>query len=282
MDTGNPRIWQIRFQTLTIVRPLIMGIVNVTPDSFSDGGECLDPVQAVEHGLRLVAEGADLLDIGGESTRPGAEPVSVEEELRRVMPVVDLLAKRTNVPISIDTSKPQVAQACLDLGAAIINDVTGLTCSEMVNVVSRYRAGAVVMHMQGTPKTMQLNPQYVDVVAEVGEFFQSRLHTLTQCGIEQQSIVLDPGIGFGKQGEHNWRLIANLAKFQRFGRPLMLGVSRKRFLGEDKSPRERLAAALAVACSVIAQGAVQIVRTHDVAATRDAFLALDQIRAHTA
>ncbi|MBI2809131.1 MAG: dihydropteroate synthase [Planctomycetes bacterium] len=249
-----------------------MGIVNVTPDSFSDGGRFLQTQVAVAHALELVREGADLLDIGGESTRPGSEPITLEEELQRVVPVVTEVLKQTDVPISIDTSKAEVARACLEAGAHIINDVTGLTGDAgMIEVVQRLGAGAIVMHMQGTPATMQVAPHYDDVVAEVMQFFTQRLQTLTDAGIPVDAIALDPGIGFGKTREHNIALLAQLRKITELGRPICLGVSRKGFLGKllDRPVEERLAGSLAAAAYGLAQNAVQILRVHDVAATRD-------------
>jgi dihydropteroate synthase len=275
-----PLAWQCRDRCLTFARPLVLGIVNVTPDSFSDGGRYAEPPVAVEHALRLASEGADLLDIGGESTRPGSHPVSLDEELRRVIPVVRDLVKRTDVPISVDTSKAEVARQALDAGARIINDVTGLRGDpEMPAVVARAAAGAIVMHMQGTPATMQANPRYVDVVREVGEFFKARIRSLAEEGLEPESICLDPGIGFGKTQEHNMRLLADLPAFQHLGRPVCLGVSRKGVIGTvcGRPRSERMPASLAVACFAVARGAAQVLRTHDVAAHRDAMLLYEAI-----
>jgi dihydropteroate synthase len=260
--------WKICSSILTITRPLIMGVVNVTPDSFSDGGHFLDPNRAVEHALQLIAEGADILDIGGESTRPGATPVSEKEELRRVVPVIKAIARKTVVPISIDTSKPVVARTAMLVGARIINDVSGLSDAWMIDVVQDFRPGAVVMHMQGTPQTMQEKPHYDDVVAEVSAFFESRLQNLGDMGMDLSCIALDPGIGFGKTAEHNWQLIEHLEEFRRFGRPIVLGVSRKRFLGPEQSPMERIDAGLKIARDVA--DVVDVIRTHDVKATVEA------------
>jgi dihydropteroate synthase len=247
-----------------------MGIVNVTPDSFSDGGRFVEPSAAVAHGLRLVEEGADLLDVGGESTRPGSQPVPVDEERRRVVPVIEELARRTDVPISVDTSKAEVARQALAAGAAIVNDVTALHGDPaMPAVVREAGAGAILMHMRGTPATMQIAPQYPEgVVAALDHFFESRLHELPGLGIAAEQVVLDPGIGFGKTKEHNWESIAHLDQLQRFGRPVCLGVSRKSFL--DRPLGERLAGALAIACFALARGTAQVLRVHDVAATYDA------------
>ena len=273
--------WHCRGHRFTIgTRPLVVGIVNVTPDSFSDGGRFADPSAAVDHALSLVAAGADLLDIGGESTRPGAAPVSEADELARVLPVVAALAKRTTVPLSIDTMKAAVAQRGLDAGAAIVNDVSGLTADPaMPAAVAAAGAGVVVMHMQGTPQVMQVNPTYGDVVAEVAEFLEARLHALADAGISPDAVCLDPGIGFGKTLDHNLTLLAHLDAVARLGRPVCLGVSRKGFIGQlcGRAAGERLAGSLAVACIAAARGAAHVLRVHDVAATRDAAVLLDAI-----
>jgi dihydropteroate synthase len=259
-----------------------MGIVNVTPDSFSDGGRFAATDAAVTHGLDLVRDGADLLDIGGESSRPGAAPVSVEEELARVVPVVRALAAQTAAPLSIDTCKAEVARQALAAGAHAINDVTALRGDgEMAGVVRDFGAGIVLMHMQGTPATMQANPSYSDVVREVGEFLEERLQAAADLGIEGAQVVLDPGIGFGKAVDHNCRLLARLEELQRLGRPVCLGVSRKGFLGKvlGRPVGERLAGSLAAACFAVARGAAQMLRVHDVAATRDAVVLFARLEA---
>ncbi len=269
----NLQHWRCRNRVLEIgKRPLIMGIVNVTPDSFSDGGRYATPAFAIEHAMKLVEEGTDLLDIGGESSRPGAEPVPLDEELRRVISVVQELAKRTSVPISVDTVKPDVARQALEAGASIVNDITALRDAEMVAVVRSFGAGAILMHMQGTPQSMQQNPSYGDVVAEVGQFFDERLRTLVDQGIALETLAIDPGIGFGKTHEHTLEQLRNLEKLQRFGRPVCLGVSRKGFIGiiTGRSRHERAVGSVAVACHAMAHGAAQILRVHDVAAHRDA------------
>jgi dihydropteroate synthase len=274
-------IWRIRGRVLTLSRPLVMGIVNVTPDSFSDGGHYLETTAAVRHGLRLVDEGADVLDVGGESTRPGSHPVTADEELRRVLPVVEELARRTEVPISVDTSKASVAREVLAGGAAIVNDVTALQGDpDMPAAVRDAGAGVILMHMQGTPATMQQNPEYPEgVVVALDRFFQSRLQDLPGRGIAAECVVLDPGIGFGKTRRHNWELLARLGELGRFGRPVCLGVSRKGLLGKllDRPVEERLAGSLAVACAALARGAAQVLRVHDVAATRDAVRVFEQL-----
>jgi dihydropteroate synthase len=269
--------WRIRGRTLTIERPLVMGIVNVTPDSFSDGGRYAAADRAIAHGLKLVRQGADLLDIGGESTRPGAEPVAEEEERRRVLGVVEELVAKTGVPISVDTSKPGVAGAALDRGAAIINDVTAVAGGGMAEVVAQGEAGVILMHMQGTPATMQLDPRYGDVVEDIAGFFAERLRFVAERGVAADQVVLDPGIGFGKTRTHNIEIMARLAEFQRFGRPVCLGVSRKGFLGRllgERPPERRLAASLAAACYALSKHAVQLLRVHDVEETRDAVTVL--------
>jgi dihydropteroate synthase len=271
--TEPPLSWRLRDRTLTPGRPpLVMGIVNVTPDSFSDGGRYLDANAAVAHGLELVRQGADLLDVGGESSRPGAEPVGAEEELARVLPVVRALAEQVTVPISVDTYKAAVARRCLEVGAQVVNDITALGDPEMAAVVREFGAGVILMHMQGTPATMQVNPTYADVVREVDEFLETRLQVAVRLGIGVEQVVLDPGIGFGKKAEHNLRLLARLGELRRLGRPVCLGVSRKGLLGKvlDRPTEARLAGSLAAACFALAAGAAEVFRVHDVAPTRDA------------
>jgi dihydropteroate synthase len=265
--------WRIRDRILNLdARCLVMGIVNVTPDSFSDGGKFLHTDRAVAHALDLAAQGADILDIGGESTRPGSVPVSLDEELARVLPVVQALVQQSEVALSIDTSKAAVARACLKAGAHIINDVTGLTGDpQMVEAAREFGAGVIVMHMQGTPATMQVAPNYDDVVIDLFQYFQERVQSLIESGIVLDTIVLDPGIGFGKTREHNITLLAKLAKFIELGCPICLGVSRKGFLGKllDRPLEQRMAGSLAAAAFALSQQAAQILRVHDVAETRD-------------
>jgi len=248
---------------------LVMGIVNVTPDSFSDGGHFLDPAAAVAHAEKQVEQGAEIIDVGGESTRPGAQPVGEEEELRRVMPVIEQLAGRVKVPTSIDTTKPGVARAALEAGASIVNDVAASrTDDAMWRIVAQAQAGYVCMHRQGTPQTMQVNPVYTDVVAEVGDFFVERLRRLNKSGVSADQVALDVGIGFGKTVEHNLQLLAGLRSFTKLERPLLFGVSRKSFIGKllGADVADRLPGALACAGWAAAAG-VQIIRTHDVAET---------------
>ncbi len=258
-----------------------MGILNVTPDSFWDGGRYYAPEAAVAHGVELASQGADILDIGGESTRPRALPVSTEEELRRVMPVLEQLAGQIAVPISIDTRKPEVARAALEAGASIINDIgANRDDPAMWRLVSETGAGYVCMHMQGTPETMQVHPTYEDVLNEVSSFFFSRLRQLSHCGVSHEQIILDPGIGFGKTVEHNLRLIGGMQRFREFGRPLLLGVSRKSFIGKVTGAEAdgRLPGALACACLAVETG-VEIIRTHDVGETVQALRLTEAILA---
>ncbi len=265
--------WKLRTRTLACgLRPLVMGIVNVTPDSFSDGGRYHDTQAAVDHALELAAQGADILDIGGESTRPYSSPTATEEERRRVEPVLRRLLSQTELPVSIDTSKAAVARAALDMGVEIINDVTGLSGDpEMIDLARRSQAGVCVMHMQGTPQTMQDDPRYVDVVADVTDYLRRRRDTLEDQGIERARICLDPGIGFGKTHQHNLTLLARCHQLHALGCPLLVGHSRKGFIGKvlQDSGADRLAGTLGVAASLAAQG-VQVIRVHDARAVREA------------
>lgn len=268
----------------TFPRPaLVAGIVNVTPDSFSDGGKFFDAQAAVQHGLKLVSEGADILDIGGESTRPRATPVSEAEELRRVIPVIEQLAARTQIPISIDTMKPAVARAAIAAGASIVNDVAANRDNDaMWRVVAETGAGYVLMHMQGTPQTMQANPSYADVVREVRNFFSERMQRLADCGIAREQVILDVGIGFGKSLEHNLLLIGALRSFTTLMRPLLLGVSRKSFLGKATGSETSARLPAALACTALAvEAGVQVIRAHDVAETLQAVRMTESIVAHT-
>ena len=268
-ETGGMRLIAGRFQ-FDFPRPaLVMGIVNVTPDSFSDGGTCFDTQSAVTRALELQAQGAEIIDIGGESTRPGATPVSEEEELRRVVPVIEQLAPQLQVPISIDTMKPAVAKAALEAGASIVNDVgANRNEPEMWRLVSETGAGYVCMHMQGRPQTMQVRPYYEDVVREVREFFIERLKQLSHCGVREEQVIIDPGIGFGKTMEHNLLLLGGLRRFTALGRPVLLGVSRKSFLGKVTGAGGSSSLSAGLACTSLARGAgVQLFRTHDVAPT---------------
>jgi dihydropteroate synthase len=254
-----------------------MGIINVTPDSFSDGGQFLEADAAVAHGLQLAADGADMLDIGGESTRPYAEPVPVAEELQRVLPVIEQLVRQISIPISIDTSKALVARATIDAGAEIVNDVTGLAGDPaMVPLVVETGVGVCAMHMQGTPQTMQDKPTYFDVVTEVREYLRERRHNLVAAGVALERICLDPGIGFGKTHAHNIELMANCFRFHELGCPLLVGHSRKGFLGKliGDSETDRTSATVGGALALAAQG-VQIVRVHNVRPVREALAAFE-------
>jgi dihydropteroate synthase len=272
--------WQLRTQTLEFPRrPLLMGIINVTPDSFSDGGRFLDPVAAISHANQLVSDGADLLDIGGESTRPNSQPVSAQEELDRVMPVVEAVCRSVTIPVSIDTSKAAIAQTAVELGAEIINDVTALQGDpQMLEVVRRSGAGVCIMHMQGTPATMQVHPRYDDVVNEVFEFLRKRRDDLVAAGVEPNRICVDPGIGFGKTPQHNLELLSNCPRFHELRCPVLIGHSRKSFLRQIQSDSsfDPVAATIGISCGLALQG-VQILRVHDVAANKQALHGFDSI-----
>lgn len=258
---------------------MVMGVLNLTPDSFSDGGQYLQPDAAVRRALEIVEQGAEILDVGGESTRPGAVPVSEAEELNRVIPVLERLVGRVSIPLSIDTMKVSVARAALDVGVSIINDVAAnRQDAGMWKLVAETGAGYVCMHMLGTPETMQLSPVYTNVVEEVKAFFFERLKALRSCGVSSEQIIFDPGIGFGKKIEHNLALLNGLKEFAALDRPLLLGVSRKSFLSRVSggSGERRLAAGLACACLAVADG-VRIIRTHDVAETLSALRTTEAI-----
>ncbi len=262
----------------------LMGIVNVTPDSFSDGGLFLDPAAAVAHGRRLFEQGADLVDVGGESTRPGSEPVTADEEADRVIPVVAALVT-AGIPVSVDTSKAEVARAALSAGAVAVNDVTALSDPDMAKVVAGSDAGLVLMHMQGTPRTMQTDPHYEDVVAEVRDFLLDRAAAAVAAGIDRGRICLDPGIGFGKTLEHNLRLLAELGALVEGGYPVLVGTSRKSFLGrllalDDPADRDL---ATAVTVALAAERGACLARVHNVAAARQAARLADaMVREHRA
>jgi dihydropteroate synthase len=259
-----------------------MGIVNVTPDSFSDGGQFLECDAAVRHAVQLVAEGADILDIGGESTRPNALPLEEREELRRVLPVIESLRGQVQIPLSIDTMKPVVARAALAAGASVVNDVAANREDEtMWRVVADAQAGYVALHMQGTPQTMQQHPAYQDVVAEVETFLGDRLQRLTRAGVAVEQTILDPGIGFGKTTQHNLQLLASLDRLKKWNRPVLLGASRKAFIQQiagDTAASERMPGSIACACWAVQHG-VNIIRTHDVGATRQAVRVTEAILA---
>jgi dihydropteroate synthase len=264
--------WKVDGQVIDLSRRgMIMGVLNVTPDSFSDGGEFFAIEAAVRHGLAMAQSGADIIDIGGESTRPGAEPVSPNEELDRVLPVVQALAKSTPVHLSIDTSKAVVARAALAAGAVIINDVTGGRGDpEMWTLAAETRAALIIMHMQGTPQTMQLNPTYDDVVAEVADFFRQQFELAVRCGIDPMCLAFDPGIGFGKTVAQNLALLAHLERLRVDDRPLVVGVSRKSFLGKiSDAPLGKTRATVALT-SLLRERGAHVLRVHDVAENADA------------
>lgn len=257
--------------TLDLARPRVMGIVNATPDSFSDGGQYASTAAAIEHGLRLVDEGAEILDIGGESTRPGSTVVPLEEELQRVIPVIEGLARRAGVPLSVDTYKPAVMRAAIAAGADIINDICALQQPGALDAVADSRAGVCLMHMQGTPQTMQADPHYDDVVQEVRDFLLARIQACQQVGIGQERIMLDPGFGFGKRSVHNIALLRELPTLCALGYPVLAGLSRKSVLGQltGNDVDARLHASIAAAVIATMKGA-KILRVHDVKATADA------------
>lgn len=265
---------------LNLSRPHVMGIVNVTPDSFSDGGKFASTELAIQHGLQLIAEGADILDIGGESTRPGADPVKLDEELNRVIPVVEALSKVAKVPISIDTYKPEVMRLAIAAGADIVNDVRALLEPNALEIVAASNTGVCLMHMQGNPQTMQIDPHYENVVEEIKQFLLDRLHAAEQAGISKNRILLDPGFGFGKRTVHNVALIQNLNYLVAIGQPLLVGLSRKSVLGAiaGGDEKQRLHAGLAASVISAMKGA-KILRVHDVKATVDALKVVSAIQA---
>jgi len=265
---------------LRLDKSLIMGVVNITPDSFSDGGQFNDSSLAVEHALSLVEQGADILDIGGESTRPGAEDVSVEQELKRVIPAIEALKAQTTVPISIDTYKPQVMRAAVEAGASMINDVNGLRAPGAVEVAAAANMPICIMHMQGQPQTMQARPKYESVVAQVDAFFKQRITTALDAGIKLDDIILDPGIGFGKTLKHNLELLKSVPQLRvSTGCQMLLGVSRKSLIDKllGRAVDQRLPASLGLAVQSILNGA-KIVRVHDVRETYDAIRVVEAVR----
>jgi len=275
-------IWTVKGRALKCGgRTLVMGILNVTPDSFSDGGKFLDPEAAVARGVRMLAEGADIVDVGGESTRPGSEPVSEAREIERVVPVIAALSRLPGALVSVDTTKARVAEEALAAGAAIINDVTALRGDpRMASVAAASGAGVVLMHMLGSPKSMQESPVYGDVVAEIAAFLKERMAAAAAAGIARDAVVVDPGIGFGKTLEHNLEILRRLREFAALGRPLLVGPSRKSFIGgilDGLPPKDRLEGT-AAAVALCAAGGAAIVRVHDVLAMSRVVRVADAIR----
>lgn len=279
-QSHSQRLWNCGSKSIPLgQQPLLMGILNVTPDSFSDGGEATDLDSALKKGLQLIKDGASILDIGGESTRPGAEPVSLEAELQRVIPVISALSERTQVPVSIDTTKAEVARQAIQAGAVIINDISGLAFDEaMIPLAAETKAGVICMHIQGTPQTMQDNPEYQNVISDLKTWFLKRIQILIDSGMESDRIVIDPGIGFGKTAEHNLEILSHIPEFKSLGYPVLIGHSRKRFLSKllNRSVEERLAGTVGVSIA-LAEQSVDILRLHDVAANRDALSAWSAI-----
>ncbi|MDR0327660.1 MAG: dihydropteroate synthase [Planctomycetaceae bacterium] len=255
-------IWKLRTKTLPLDHPVWMGIVNITPDSFSDGGKFTAPVPAVDHALRLIDDGAEIIDLGGESTRPGSEGVSAEEELRRILPVLRQLRKcRPDILISVDTVKSSVAGEVLEAGADMINDVSGVSDPDMVSVLCKTGAGYCLMHTQGVPKTMQDNPRYEDVVSEVFTFLKNRRQMMIDAGVSPETIAVDPGLGFGKTSAHNWQLIDNIVCFHRLAAPILVGHSRKRFIAERFAERDE---GTRLISRQLVESGVHILRVHEV------------------
>ena len=262
---------------LNFNKTIIMGVLNATPDSFSDGGDFFSLENAIVHAKNMVKDGADIIDVGGESSKPGAKQISIEEELKRVKPIIEKLVKEINIPISIDTYKPKVAEECIKAGASMINDITGLKNLKMVKVAAKYKVPVIIMHMQGEPKNMQDNPKYKDVVLDVYEFFKERIAVAKKYKIK--NIILDPGIGFGKTLEGNLKLIKRLSEFSSFWLPLLVGSSRKSFIGKINkidNPKDRLAGSIASMTAAIINGA-NIVRVHDVKESKEAAQVIDAI-----
>jgi dihydropteroate synthase len=260
-------------------RAYVMGVLNVTPDSFSDGQRFFEPEAAVEHAFRMEEEGADLIDIGAESTRPGAEPVPLKEELRRILPVLEGLSGSLKVPISIDTYKSEVAEKAIQCGAEIVNDISGLNFDpDLKNLIARYDVAVIIMHMKGNPRNMQQNPQYRDLLGEIRSYFEKGISAAAQAGVSSEKIIVDPGIGFGKTLPHNLEILRGLETFKVLGKPIMVGTSRKSFLGKilNLPVDDRLEGSIAAAAYAVMRGA-NIVRVHDVAATVRALRTIEAI-----
>ncbi len=277
-DRRRTFILPMRRGPLPMERPLVMGVLNVTPDSFSDGGAHLAPDAAIQRGLEMVAEGADLLDVGAESTRPGSDPVPPQEEWRRLEPVLKVLVDRAGVPLSVDTYKPETAAKALDVGVDMVNDVTALRDDRMVQTVAKQDVPAILMHMQGEPKTMQRNPQYEEVVADILRFLRERMAHAVEGGVDEEKLLVDPGIGFGKTLDHNLEILRRLEEFRSLGRPILVGPSRKSFIGAvlDTDVEQRLEGSLAAAVLAASRGA-HVVRVHDVRETVRALRLADAV-----
>lgn len=271
-DADDDRIWQCRNRILRLAeRPLVMGILNVTPDSFSDGGRYHDKNRAVEHGMQMVRDGADIIDVGGESTRPGAEPVSLDTELERVVPVIEALSRSGEVALSVDTMKSEVAERALAAGAHIVNDVSALSADpRMADVAKSYGAGVILMHKRGDPRNMQQHPIYENVVGEVRDYLAARVTHAERLGLARLTLAIDPGIGFGKTAEHNIALLAHLGSLRACGRPIVVGLSRKAFIGQmtGREVGDRGAGTLGALAFCLGEGA-QVMRVHDVKEVRD-------------
>ena len=262
---------------LDLNKTLVMGVLNITPDSFSDGGLFVDVDTAIAHAKQMVNDGAEIIDVGGESTRPKSEAVTEEEELNRIVPVIKRLVNKVKVPISVDTYKPKVAEECIKLGANLVNDITGLRNKEMIEVVAKYKAPVVIMHMKGEPKNMQENPTYKDVVKEIKEFLNDRINEAQKAGIK--NIIIDPGIGFGKSAEHNLQILKRLNEFKELKCPILVGPSRKSFIGNITGlpVNERLEGTIAAISIAIMNGA-NIVRVHDVKECKRAVQIVDAVK----
>lgn len=279
-EKTSGRFLEFRDRRLNLLsRTHLMGILNVTPDSFSDGGKFFKLEQAIKQGIKMADEGADIIDVGGESTRPGSEPVPIEEELRRVIPLIEKLTKEIEAPISIDTYKSRVAKAALDSGASMVNDISSLRFDpEMKNLLAEYKAPVVLMHIQGTPKNMQDDPYYVNLIGEIKAYLEESVRMAKEAGIAEDKIIVDPGIGFGKTAEDNLKILKNLKEFLGLGRPLLIGVSRKSFIGKilDLQVEERLEGSLAALAVCIMNGA-NVLRVHDVKESKRVARLVDEI-----
>ena len=262
--------------TIQTSKPLIMGVLNITPDSFSDGGQHLDADKAIESAKLMISQGADIIDVGGESTRPGAQSVSISDEINRVIPVIEALHRSTDTPISIDTSKPEVMKLAVKAGVSMINDVCALSADGALETVARLNVDVCLMHMQGSPRTMQKDPTYNDVVDDIKDFFSQRIEACIEVGIAEDKIILDPGFGFGKTLDHNLAILKRFNEFKSFGLPLLAGLSRKSMIGtllDDRNVGGRVSGSVTAAIIAVQNGA-DIVRVHDVLETRDALTIL--------